>query len=241
MRALLTRRSLVLAALVMSLALAGMTRATWTTALAAGFTGAKQSVDVPGQDAAPAVLALALVGGAAAVATTLASRWVRFITGPVLILVGIGAAVSSISVRADAVSASTSAVAEATGVVGGSVDAEASIWPLVALVPAVLLVVVGVLVLAVGGRWPRRRSRYQRDASREVAPAELDPSDDPAAAWDALSRGEDPSDAAAEEPSVDAAGGGAHDPADEPVDDTAEHPSDDTRTEPPGDSGRVAE
>jgi uncharacterized membrane protein (TIGR02234 family) len=237
MRALLTRRSLVLAALVMSLALAGMTRATWTTALAAGFTGAKQSIDVTGQDAAPAVLALALVGGAAAVATTLASRWVRFITGPVLVLAGIGAAVSAITVRADAVSASTSAVAEATGVVGGSIDAEASIWPLVALVPAVLLVVIGVLVLAVGGRWPRRRSRYQRDASREVAPAELDPSDDPAAAWDALSRGEDPSDDPAEDPSDEP----SVEPTDDPTDDPADDPVDDTRTEPPGDSGRVAE
>ncbi|MCG7311240.1 Trp biosynthesis-associated membrane protein [Brachybacterium sp. ACRRE] len=241
MRALLTRRSLVLAALVMSLALAGMTRATWTTALAAGFTGAKQSIDVTGQDAAPAVLALALVGGAAAVATTLASRWVRFITGPVLVLAGIGAAVSAITVRADAVSASTSAVAEATGVVGGSIDAEASIWPLVALVPAVLLVVIGVLVLAVGGRWPRRRSRYQRDASREVAPAELDPSDDPAAAWDALSRGEDPSDEPVDGPAGDPAEDPSDEPSDEPVDDPADDPVDDTRTEPPGDSGRVAE
>lgn len=213
MRGLLARRSLVLAALVMSLALAGMTRATWATALATGFTGSQQTVDVTGQDAAPAVLALALVGAAAAVATTLASRWVRFITGPVLILAGIGSVVSAIGVSADVVGASSSAVAEATGVVGGSVDAEASVWPLLALVPAVLLVVIGVLVLAVGGRWPRRRSRYQRDASREVAPAQLDPADDPAAAWDALSRGEDPSDASA----------------------------DDTRTAPPRDSGRVAE
>jgi uncharacterized membrane protein (TIGR02234 family) len=229
MRALLTRRSLVLAALLMSLALAGMTRATWTTALAAGFTGAKQSVDVTGQDAAPAVLALALVGGAAAVATTLASRWVRFITGPVLILAGIGAIISAISVRADAVSASTSAVAEATGVVGGAIDAEASIWPLAALAPAVLLVVIGVLVLAVGGHWPRRRSRYQRDASREVAPAQLDPSDDPAAAWDALSRGEDPSDEEVDEA------------VDEAVNEPVDGQSDDTRTEPPEDSGRVAE
>jgi uncharacterized membrane protein (TIGR02234 family) len=212
MKGLFSRRSIVLAALVMSLALAGMTRASWTTALASGFTGAEQTVDVTGQQAAPAVLALALVGAAAAIATTLGSRWVRFATGPVMIVVGAGAVISALGAQSDAVGASRSAVAEATGVVGGSVDAEPTVWPLLALIPAVLLVLLGVLVLAVGGRWPQRRSRYQRDAARARAARDVDPTADPAAAWDALSRGEDPSEA-----------------------------GDDTRTPPPDDPGRVAE
>ncbi|PWH05796.1 hypothetical protein DEO23_11380 [Brachybacterium endophyticum] len=193
MRRLLSRRAVVLLALLASLVLAATSRATWTTAKAAGFTGTQESVAVTGQDAAPAVLALALVGAAAAVATTLAARWVRFVAGPVLVLVGVGAAVSALGVSTDTVAASRSAVAEKTGVVGGSISAGATSWPLLAVIPAALLIATGLAVLLVGGRWPRRPSRYQRDAARSRVARETDPSEDPAAAWDALSRGEDPS------------------------------------------------
>lgn len=178
----------VLAGTAVSGLLIGATRLTWTQADAPDLTGSAQSVAVTGADAAPAVLALAIVAIAASLATSLASSWVRFVTGPVLIAAGFGAAWSSFAVTLDPEGASAGAVAEATGVVGAQVDATATNWSLFAILPALVLCAIGVVVVLVGGSWPRG-TRYR---SAAVA-APSDPAEDPAAAWDALTRGEDPS------------------------------------------------
>ena len=172
------RRLTVLAATAASALLIGATRTTWTAATAPDLTGAAQSVAVTGADAAPAVLALAIVALAAALATSLSSTWVRFVTGPVLIASGLGAAWTAFAVHRDPVSASGSAVSSATGVVGSEMSATATVWPLLAVL----------LGLIAGRSWPVG-TRYRSPAV--AAPS--DPSRDPAAAWDALTRGEDPS------------------------------------------------
>lgn len=183
-----SRRVTVLAGTVAGAALAGATRTTWAQATAPDLTGAAQEVAVTGSDAAPTVLALGLVALAASLATSLSSTWVRFVTGPVLVAAGLGAAWSAIAVVLDPTGASGSATGEATGIVGGQVQATATSWPLLTLVPALLVAVVGVMVLLVGRSWPMG-TRYRSAAV--AAPA--DPERDPAAAWDALTRGEDPS------------------------------------------------
>ncbi|MGY5764442.1 Trp biosynthesis-associated membrane protein [Brachybacterium sp. DNPG3] len=195
------RKVVVLAGLVAAGALAGATRTPWIHAAAPSLTGSAQSVEVTGADAAPAVVALALVALAAAAATSLSSRWLRFVTGPILVLAGIGAAASSVAAALDPASAAASAVSSATSVVGGDVTATSTAWPWATLVPAALVALIGVLVLLVGGRWPRG-SRYRSPAVRTAA----DPEQDPAAAWDALTRGEDPTedDPAAYDPAADA-------------------------------------
>ena len=182
------RRTTVLAGTAASALLAGTTRLTWIDAAAPDLTGTLQQVDVPGAEAAPAVLALALVAIAASLATSLPSAWLRFVTGPVLVLTGGGAALAALGVVRDPSAAAGSAVASATGVLGSGLEADATAWPLLTLVPAFAVAAVGVLVLVAGGSWPRR-DRY-RSAAVAVA---ADPSEDPAAAWDALTRGEDPS------------------------------------------------
>src|SRR5699024_2775343 len=184
----LGRRTTVLAGTAASALLAGTTRLTWIDAAAPDLTGTLQQVDVPGAEAAPAVLALALVAIAASLATSLPSAWLRFVTGPVLVLTGGGAALAALGVVRDPSAAAGSAVASATGVLGSGLEADATAWPLLTLVPALAVAAVGVLVLVAGGSWPRR-DRY-RSAAVAVA---ADPSEDPAAAWDALTRGEDPS------------------------------------------------
>ena len=182
------RRTTVLAGTAASALLAGATRPTWIDAAAPDLTGTLQQVDVPGAEAAPAVLALALVAIAASLATSLPSAWLRFVTGPVLVLTGGGAALAALGVLRDPTAAAGSAVATATGVLGSGLEAETTTWPLLTLAPALAVAAVGVLVLLVGGSWPRR-DRYRSAAVTVTA----DPSEDPAAAWDALTRGEDPS------------------------------------------------
>lgn len=184
----LKRSTAVLAGLVAAGLLAGATRTPWVQASAPDLAGTAQQVSVTGSDAAPAVLALALAGLAAALATSLSSAWVRFLTGPVMVLAGVAAAVASLGAVRDPAAAARGAVVEATGVSGGEIAADATAWPLIALVPASALALVGVLVLVAGRAWPVG-TRYRSAAVAATA----DPADDPAAAWDALSRGEDPS------------------------------------------------
>jgi hypothetical protein len=174
----LSRRVVVLGGLIAAGALAGVTRTTWVEATAPDLSGTPQAIAVGGGDAAPAVLALALAALAAALATSLSSRWVRFLTGPVLIVAGLGAGLAALG----------PARTPEEAALGAEVSATATSWPLLALVPALAVVLTGVIVLVVGGSWPVG-GRY-RSAAVTVA---ADPAEDPAAAWDALTRGEDPS------------------------------------------------
>src|SRR5690606_21345558 len=171
-----SRRAAVLGGLVAAGALAGTTRATWVQATAPDLAGTAQDVAVGGADAAPAVLALALAALAAALATSLSSRWVRFLTGPVLIAAGLGAGLASLPPLRDPAAAAGSAVAAATVVGGADVAADATSWPLIALVPALAVTATGVIVLIAGGSWPVG-SRYRSAAVTTAA----DPAEDPAA------------------------------------------------------------
>ncbi len=187
-RRLLGRRTVVLAGTAFSALLAGTSRTTWVQASGPDLTGTVQQVAVSGADAAPEVLALALVAIAASLATSLSSVWLRFLTGPVLILTGIGAALAALAVHRDPVSSATSALTSSAGVAGATVAADATSGPLLTLAPARVVAAIGVIVLVVGGSWPVG-TRYRSAAVTAAA----DPADDPAAAWDALTRGEDPS------------------------------------------------
>lgn len=187
-RALPSRRVTVLAGVAASALLIGATRPTWVEASAPDLAGTVQQVAVPGAEAAPAVLALALVAIAASLATALSSRWLRWLTGPALVLAGLGAVAAALGVAGDPASAAGGAVAAATGMLGSAVEARATAWPLLSLVPALAVVAVGALALVAGGTWPVG-TRYRSPA---VA-ATVGPEQDPAAAWDALTRGEDPS------------------------------------------------
>ncbi|PMC75825.1 hypothetical protein CJ197_06405 [Brachybacterium sp. UMB0905] len=196
-----SRRLTVLASALLAGALAGTTRPTWFLASGPDLAGTVQQVPVSGTEAAPAVLALALAGLAAALATSLSSRWLRLLTGPVLILTGLGSAVAAISALRSPLQAVRGALAQATGVLGADATAAATAWPWICLIPALALASMGVLVLVAGSRWPVG-SRYR---AATTAPAAADPATDPAAAWDALTRGEDPS---ADDPDDDTDGPG---------------------------------
>jgi uncharacterized membrane protein (TIGR02234 family) len=63
-------------------------------------------------------------------------------------------------------------------------------WRWVAVAGAVLIVAAGLLAAWHGSRWPVMSSRYDRPARRRPSP-----STDPAALWEALSQGIDPTDA----------------------------------------------
>ncbi len=204
----LTRRSAVLAGLVLAGALLLLTRAPWMHARVSDLVGGTTAVDVSGAEAAPLVVAAALVALAASAVVAISSRAVRFVSGPLLVAAGIAAALGALAVRTDPEGHARGAIAEATGVSGAEAELSGTLWPLLALLPCAGLALLGAMVLVAGRTWVGS-TRYAREGTASaagasavqgsvadegaVATAPVPPaSEDPAALWDALSRGEDP-------------------------------------------------
>lgn len=204
----LTRRSAVLAGLVLAGALLLLTRAPWMHARVSDLVGGTTAVDVSGAEAAPLVVAAALVALAASAVVAISSRAVRFVSGPLLVAAGIAAALGALAVRTDPEGHARSAIAEATGVSGAEAELSGTLWPLLALLPCAGLALLGAMVLVAGRTWVGS-TRYAREGTAPaggasavqgsvadegaVATAPVPPaSENPAALWDALSRGEDP-------------------------------------------------
>lgn len=204
----LTRRSAVLAGLVLAGALLLLTRAPWMHARVSDLVGGTTAVDVSGAEAAPLVVAAALVALAASAVVAISSRAVRFVSGPLLVAAGIAAALGALAVRTDPEGHARSAIAEATGVSGAEAELSGTLWPLLALLPCAGLALLGAMVLVAGRTWVGS-TRYAREVTAHaagasavqgsvadegaVATAPVPPaSEGPAALWDALSRGEDP-------------------------------------------------
>jgi hypothetical protein len=178
---------------------------TWysATLVDGSASGAATTLEVGGQAAAPALSALALAGLALAGALSIAGPVIRVVLGLLDAVLGGCIVLAAWLSIADPVAAVSSSVAEATGVAGAESTADlvaavaASPWPAVAVAGGVLVAVSGLAVLVTAHAWPTSR-RYGGGGAR-VEPdggAEAPASDRAVEAWDELSRGEDPTDAA---------------------------------------------
>lgn len=175
---------------------------------------------VRGQDLLPAAgaLGLAALAGLAAVVAT--RRLVRRLTGGLLAAFGVGiiVALSMPVTDAQVRGAVTGAAGTASSVAGGStvdggttpgggvagisvashVTMAAFPWRWVAVAGAVLIVAAGLLAVWRGSRWPVMSSRYDRPA--RAAARQAPAGTDPAALWEALSQGVDPTETEQTEP-----------------------------------------
>ncbi|SEG83475.1 trp region conserved hypothetical membrane protein [Nonomuraea solani] len=152
-----------------------------------------------GGELSPVLTPVALAGLAGVVAVLAAKGAGRRVIGALLALCGAGAAAGTRS----ALDAGTVADRLREGnVLHGATDLPwetMPLWPAVAGAGAALMVAGGVLAIVRGGRWAGMSARYDRAAGESVArDAASDPASDPArddkALWDALDRGDDPTD-----------------------------------------------
>ncbi len=143
-----------------------------------------ETVRIEGAESAPAVRALALVGLAGAVAIVATRRGVRALVGAVLLATGVAVAVAAARGGAAAVTAATDAV-----VGGGTGRYLGTGWPWVAGIGGMAIAAAGLLTLARGRAWPGLSGRYDRQ--RPSAPA-AEARADRRGMWDALDRGDDP-------------------------------------------------
>jgi uncharacterized membrane protein (TIGR02234 family) len=166
---------------------------TWVTGSVRTATGTA-AVVAGGRDAAPVATALALVSLAAVVASTLGRRLARTAAAVVLVLGGAGTVLTSLAVATAPQDALTAPARAASGTTGVTLRGEPSVrpWPVVSAAGGGLVLLAGAGVLVGSRRWARAAApvpasaRHERDASRAA------PGDDPAAAWDSLTHGEDP-------------------------------------------------
>lgn len=170
----------------------------WVTQQVSGVPGVVR-VTASGAQAAPAVGALAVVAGAVAVVLLIAGPLAARLAGVLAVLAGAGVVAAVVAVLADPRGAAASAVSGATGRAGlQSGAASPSVWVWLALVGGVLVAAGGLLAVLRSGRWPVPGRRFETGTGRgrpraegPGAVAEGRPQD-AVAAWDALSRGEDP-------------------------------------------------
>ena len=179
--------------------LSGLTILTWTNpwfSLTIDGSAATQShLTAAGDVAAPALVTLALAGLALVGALAIAGPLIRYVLGAVQTLLGVTIVLSAVSALRDPVAASASLITEATGVSGAAPIAalvrsvSVTPWPAITIVVGALVVLLGLFLLFTGRFWPASSRKYQAVRLERQAVGE-----NPAADWDSLSNGTDPTD-----------------------------------------------
>jgi len=203
----MSARRLKLVTILAGIALAGSALLSWTQTwfhvVVESPQGGDLPLDVAGDVAGAPLSALSLASLALFAALTIAGRVFRIVLGLLQVMLGASVVLTTATALADPVRASGSAVTAATGVDGTESiraivsSSDATAWPWLGLVAGALAALLGLATVLLSGAWPRATRKYS--ATRLVA---ADPSDDPAAAWDTLSGGDDPTsdDATSAEP-----------------------------------------
>lgn len=216
----MTRTRTVLALLVLGALTFGTGSPTWVTTTVATALQPEVAVAASGTSAAPGVGAGALVLLAAGVACALTGRVARYVALVVAAAAGVLVVVSTLVVVGDPVPAATAAASASSGVTDLTSAVELTAWPWAAAATGVLAVLVAGWGIVAARGWTATSGRHERagqaapaaPAAGGAAPAaatgspagsaagpsagsttgsdddEIDPHD----AWDALSRGDDP-------------------------------------------------
>lgn len=180
------RSALLLVALgVLVLAAAGPV---WVRAQTATALDPAVPVAVTGGAAAPAVNAAGFVVVATGLALALVGRRARWVVLGVAAAAGVLVAVSAVGVTARPDDLAAGGAAETAGVTDLTAAATVTAWPWLAAVVGVLLVVAAAAIGMAARRWAAVSSRHERTPLTPAPGAAVDSHD----AWDALTRGADP-------------------------------------------------
>ncbi|ANJ26935.1 Trp biosynthesis-associated membrane protein [Agromyces aureus] len=199
--------------------------------------GGGEPIEVGGGVASPALAALGLAGLAMVAALAIAGPFIRVVLAVIQALLGGSIVLASGLAIGDPVKAVAPSVTDATGVAGADPTAELvasvdpTVWPWIAVVGGVLVLLAAIAALVTGSRWPGSSRRYsttrlaeadgghgiadgadgaaaETSSDAERALPETDArrraSDRAVDAWDELSRGDDPTDELSEASAKDA-------------------------------------
>lgn len=199
----MNRRTSVFALLLVAVAIAGSSAPVWMHGETSSAVASVVAVTASGGAAAPGVAAGAIVVAAAALALALARRAGVVVAAVAAALAGALVVVAAVTAPGRAETVLGSAAADQVGV--STVDAVVvTAWPWVAAALGGLAAVVAVVTAVASRGWRGPSGRHEsgdveaaaassasaRDG--DVAPGGEAGTVEPGAAWDALSRGEDP-------------------------------------------------
>lgn len=184
-----------LIALAGALALAAATQ-TWIEIELVEGAAAQTRLDVTGQRLNPSLSPVAIAVLAAALVLTIAGPVLRRGLGALVMLCGTGIGFLGVGALSDPHLSPSSAVAEATGIVGGAqYELVSSVlttaWPGVAAACGAVAAIAGLLVIVRGGSWRSAGRRYEAQPDRGT-PRVDDGAPDRISDWDELSAGDDP-------------------------------------------------
>lgn len=183
-RPAISRRAVVALALLTAGGLAAATSSAWLRVSTWTPLAEETVIAVPGNRAAPAVGAAAFVVATGAVALLLARGRGRLVAAAGIGLGGLLAAVAAATVLAGSEAVAVAAARSAVGVGVTTGPPTLTVAPWLALAIGVVGVVLGGCAIVVSRRWSQPTARH--------VPAGEGAAGDPADQWDALSRGEDP-------------------------------------------------
>ncbi|GAB3589406.1 Trp biosynthesis-associated membrane protein [Calidifontibacter terrae] len=176
-----SKRSVLSAAAILTIALLLLTTRSWATGTVSDTITGTLHASARGSSAAPTAVAGALVAGAAIIALLASRRVGRIVAALGLTLGGALAAYGAVHVALDPSTVLREKIAGESGHAAASVaGASASFWVWLAAFCAIALAALGVMALVVGARWSGLGRRYD-------APTRAVTSD-----WDQLTAGTDP-------------------------------------------------
>ena len=166
----------------------------WVSLSLAEGAAAFSQLEVTGQQVNQSLSPVAIAALASALALTIAGKAFRRVLGVLVLLLGAGIGAIALTVLRDPAAAAAGQLAEATGLAGSAqaelvISVALSPMAVLTLVAGALLVLLGVLVLLLGGRWKTAGRKYEAD-SGSVRPATDEP--DRISDWEALNAGDDP-------------------------------------------------
>jgi uncharacterized membrane protein (TIGR02234 family) len=140
-------------------------------------------VTLTGGGAAGAAVPLALVAAAGLIAVALVRNWARRLLAVLIAAAGVGVLIDVVRVVADPdrIARGSSKVRSA----GAYANVHVGAPPYLAILGGLLIVAGAIVAALYAGSWPAPATRYERAAARASRPV-----DD----WEALERGEDPTD-----------------------------------------------
>lgn len=196
------RKHVVLALLLLVVLALIAANLTWFSVTVQSVLGADIDVAASGQDMSPGITAAGLVAVASAVFLTIAGKVGKYVALATTLLAGALMFVASLLVIQAPRTSLSPIFAEATGADSVPDVVVQSVWPIVTVASAVLVMVVAVVGMLNSHRWQAKGSKYERS----TPVAEQEPQNvahgrpagenmtDERQMWDSLSEGIDPSD-----------------------------------------------
>ncbi|WP_435300115.1 Trp biosynthesis-associated membrane protein [Timonella sp. A28] len=204
----MSRKTCVLTALVLAGLTIALAQVSWFSTTVTTVLGEDVVVQVSAHSAAPGITASSIVAVAAALLISLSGKIIRYVALSVLTISALTVVISAVGVLVSPRSAVRSQVEIATST--SFIPDDIAVYPTgyVVVVLGVLLCITGVMGIRGAHVWGRSTSRYERtepqnaerDISRTPDVAVQDDGEDTHLRsddkdlWDALSRGEDPTD-----------------------------------------------